>query len=49
MIKQSGEKWVLYSADGSKVLGRFGSKKAAEDREKQIKQIVAIKKQRGGK
>ena len=49
MIKQSGDKWILYSADGSKVLGRFDSKQAAVDREVQIKKIVAMKKRRGGK
>lgn len=43
MIKQSGKKWILYSKDGSKKLGEFDSKEAAEEREKQIKRIKAMK------
>ena len=35
MIKKEGEKYVLYSKDGEKKLGEFGSKKQAEDRENQ--------------
>jgi hypothetical protein len=36
MIKKEGSQWVLYSHDGSKKLGKFKSKKAAEMREHQI-------------
>lgn len=36
MIKKAGSKWILYSKDGSKILGRFNTKKAALRREKQI-------------
>ncbi|MGE4535418.1 hypothetical protein, partial [Halomonas sp.] len=37
VIKREGNKWVLYSKDGSKKLGEFDSKEAAEKREKEIK------------
>jgi hypothetical protein len=43
MIKQVGEKWILYSKDGSKKLGEFDSKKEAEDREKEIIRIKNMK------
>lgn len=36
MIKHEGSKWVLYSKDGSKKLGTFDSKEAAEKREREI-------------
>ena len=36
MIKKVGNQWILYSKDGSSVLGRFPSRKAAQDRERQI-------------
>ena len=36
VIKREGNKWVLYSKDGSKKLGEFDSKEAAEKREKEI-------------
>ncbi len=36
VIEKDGEEWVLYSHDKSKVLGRFKTKKEAEDREKEI-------------
>jgi hypothetical protein len=39
MIRQEGDKWVLYSKDGSKKLGEFDSKKEAEDREAEIERI----------
>ena len=48
MIKKEGNKYVLYSHDGDRKLGEFSSRKAAEDRERQIKAIVAIK-EKGGK
>lgn len=35
-IRKQGDKYVLYSKDGKKRLGRFGSRKAAVKREKQI-------------
>ena len=43
MIKKEGEKYVLYSKDGKKKLGEFGSKKAAQDREKEINAIKHAK------
>ena len=36
MIKKEGNKYILYSHDGSKKLGEFDSKKDAERREKVI-------------
>lgn len=36
MIRKVGSKYVLYSHDGKK-LGTFSSRKAAEDRERQVK------------
>lgn len=36
MIRQEGGKFVLYSKDGSRVLGRFDTRTAAEARERQI-------------
>lgn len=36
MIKKEGSKYILYSHDGNKKLGTFTSKKAAQEREKQI-------------
>lgn len=36
MIKKEGEKYVLYSKDGSKKLGTFSSRLAAQARERQI-------------
>lgn len=36
MIKQEGGKFVLYSKDGSKVLGRFASKAEAEKHEARV-------------
>lgn len=38
IIRQEGDKWVLYSSDGSKVLGTFDSEEEARDRERQIQQ-----------
>ena len=35
MIKHEGEKWVLYSADGSKTLGTYDSEEAAQERERE--------------
>lgn len=46
MIRKQGSKYVLYSHDGSRKLGTFGSKAAAVKREQQIKAIVAIKKKK---
>ena len=39
MIKHEGEKWVLYSADGSKTLGTYDSEEAAQDREREIQKF----------
>lgn len=36
MIKKRGDKWCLYSKDGSKKLGEFATKEAARKREQQI-------------
>jgi hypothetical protein len=36
MIRKVGEKWVLFSSDGKKELGKFDSKEAALKRERQI-------------
>lgn len=36
VIKKENDKWILYSADGSKKLGEFSSEEDAKDREKQI-------------
>lgn len=37
MIKKQGKEWVLYTKDGSKVLGKHSSKKKA------VAQEIAIK------
>lgn len=39
MIKHEGDKWVLYSKDGTKTLGTFDSQEDAEERERQIQAI----------
>ena len=36
VIKHEGDKWVLYSADGSKKLGEYDSEAEAQEREKQV-------------
>ncbi|MDP3698800.1 MAG: hypothetical protein Q8R47_04380 [Nanoarchaeota archaeon] len=36
VLKKKGYKWVLYSKDEKKVLGKFRTKKAALKRERQI-------------
>lgn len=36
MIKKQGNKYYLYSKDGSKKLGSFDSKKSAEKREREV-------------
>lgn len=40
VIKHEGDKWVLYSQDGSKVLGTFDSEQEAQDREDEIKRLA---------
>lgn len=45
MIKKEGNKWTLYSKDGSKIL-KQGTKKEVEDREKEIKMFVEIEKKK---
>ncbi len=42
MIIKSGKKFILWSSDGSKKLGEFDSREAAENREKQIKFFKAL-------
>jgi len=37
MIKHTGSKYKLYSKDGSKLLGEFDSRKAAERHERLVK------------
>lgn len=36
MIKKEKNEWVLYSSDGTKILGKYKTKKEALEREKQI-------------
>ncbi len=36
VIKHEGDKWILYTSDGSKKLGEFDSEDAAKKRERQI-------------
>lgn len=43
MIKKNGDKYELWSKDGSKKLGEFDSKKAAEKREKEIQYFKYLK------
>lgn len=43
MIVKEGSKYILYSKDGTKKLGEFASKKAAEKREKQINYFKSLK------
>lgn len=45
IVKEKG-KWILYSKDGSKVLGRFDSKKDAVKREIQIRYFKAVSKKK---
>ncbi len=37
MIKKSGDKWKLYTKDGSRVLGNHSSKRRAKQQEIAIK------------
>lgn len=43
MIKKEGNKYILYSKDGSKKLGSFDSQKEAEEREAEINRIKHAK------
>lgn len=43
VIRKVGGKWILYSHDGSKKLGTFDSKAAAEKREDQIRRAKYAK------
>lgn len=43
MITKEGSRFVLRSKDGTKVLGRFPTRAAAEKRERQIRAIKAAK------
>lgn len=36
MIRKEGDKYVLYTKDGKKKLGTFSTRKAAEEREKEV-------------
>jgi hypothetical protein len=36
MIVHSGSKWILYTSDGKRVLGKHPSKEAAEAQERAI-------------
>jgi hypothetical protein len=47
MIKKEGEKFVLYSKDGSKVLGKFDTKDEAMKREKEMMAAMAAKSKMG--
>lgn len=40
--KIADKKFVLFSRDGSKRLGEFRSRKAAEDRERQILRVKSV-------
>lgn len=44
MIKKVGGKWVLFTADGSKKLGEFKTKKEALQREREIEYFKKHKK-----
>ena len=48
MIKKVGDTWVLYSADGSRVLGRHRSRRKAQAQEVAIN-ISKARKGRGEK
>jgi len=43
VIRKTGETWVLRSKDGTKVLGKFKSRKGAERRERQIQAFKHMK------
>jgi hypothetical protein len=43
MIRKEGQKYILYSKDGSKRLGTFPSKKKAVEREDEIRRIKYAK------
>ena len=40
MIVKDGDKYVLKSKDGNKVIGRFKTRKEAEDKEKEIQKFI---------
>jgi len=44
MIRKKNNQYVLYSKDGTKKLGTFKTKKAAEAREREIQKIKHAKK-----
>jgi hypothetical protein len=44
MIVKYGNKWILKSQDGSKVLGVFDTRAQAEKRESEIKMLSHMKK-----
>jgi len=43
MIKKEGSKYILYTQDGSKVLGKFNSEEDALKRETQIRYFKHLK------
>ena len=45
MIKKKKYKWILYTRDGKKILGKFRTKKDALKRERQIIYFKNLKKQ----
>ena len=44
MIKKKTNKWILYTRDGSRILGKFRTKKDALKRERQIIYFKNLKK-----
>jgi len=44
MIRKQKNKWILYSADGTKILGKFDTYEQAIKRERQILFFKARKK-----
>ncbi len=49
MIKKVGNKWVLYTSDGSRVLGRHATKAEALAQERAIKASEARRAKRKGR
>ena len=44
MIKKKGHQWILYSGRGTKILGKFRTRKAALQRERQIQYFKRLEK-----
>jgi len=49
MIKKEGDKYVLYSKDGSKKLGESKSKKGINKRERQVQYFKSLRNKLGKK